>query len=677
MNNGKDTSAIFKDPQTLLSALHHCLNREEKFPATVLKLNTDEWAVPLGPLEDFADEAKKLGWKHRVATGKLRGDPFPLERLIVGEADEWCYRDPHAPLSGADGRRDNGRVLITRYDPHAQSDYLLAASGEEGAARLLRVLTGLLAQGLSAVSLSAEGQLPFDFFWRVTAERPPMTALHAAARAWWGPIGQGDVTIYKQWPYDWEIADRLLHRVPWNVPRGVVLLGKDSPQVIKLAPSPGGTFERELSKVARLRVGEVRLARASDADTSNRFYVNLRLLPSGLLRRLPERITELERQIKAKQLLLERMRDEELLDEGKPEPLPQPLFLYYPERDRPLELPSQLRRLLVEWAGQLTRGRQADLSALRYLKLNAADSFPPGLDGGASEVHVLTTAAALGEEVDVRAETVGLQLLDYQPRSGGLVWFELLPEWAEHQLHLFAPHERRLNLYPRFQPSPYAAGKLGHALFGAPTHDWRRHVFLLVPTTDGQLSACHIPKAQFRPFVNAVEWECALDVDRYPLKTVETRIKQHSEQMVATLEESFTGSAVKLAKTLLSRRRQELRADIMSRKKKQTEIFDRAAAALEERTRQEQKKLSERREELDTLHEQVEQIESSLAGLGGAVQSLQETQDELLRVLNAAHAGTAEAQGLFSRHKLLVAELKRAEDELSMAKAALREWRAK
>ena len=647
MNKTATPYIIFPDLRTLLLAWHHCLKNgdEEKpalFPASVLRTAAWEWAAPKEGLSNFNHLARQHGWEWREQQDKLVGVDVALKSCITGP---WEYRDPLR--SARYGRNQNG-LPVTRYAPFDhEREYLLAARDEAEAAHLLHALTNFVVQGIKVVPLVMTGGDEFEFFWMVTAEQPPLAAISAAARVWWGPIGSGPTRIYKQWPYDLEIADVLLHRVPWGAPEGLTLLSKDSPHALTLQRSGDGRIERELIEVVTLRAGDLSEASAAAPPFPGQFEVELKLRPRPERYKLAESVKQLERDIETKRRRLERLNEEVLIEDQVYDSLPQPLLLYYPDEDRPGSVPYQLQRLLIEWTGQTTKGYPADLASLRYLKLSA-ESFPQGLDNYFPEVHALTTATALGERDGV--PDAGLKLLDYRPESGARVWFDLLPEWADHHLCLFVPHELRLSLYPQFRPSDFAAQKLAGALLDK--LDYRQYALLLVPTPRGEISACRIRKDQFRPLVNAVEWECRLEAEPYDLRIIEDKIAERRDRFVSDLEDSLYLAVKGLAMARLSRKDQQLR----------------------EKLKEETAERERRQEAINRLHEELGRFDQLCGDVERVMRDLRQEQERLGAAIASSGSAAMDLHNQVLGHKLLLERLASAERRLRESQERLRRW---
>lgn len=638
---------ILPDLRTLLLAWHHCLRNggEEKlalFPSSVLQTAAWEWATPKQELINFEHLAKQHGWQWREEQSKPEGVEVALKSCITGP---WSYRDP---LRAAQyGQNQNG-LPVTRYVPFDhEREYLLAARDEAEAAHLLHVLTDFVVQGIRAVPLVMTGGDEFEFFWMVTAERPPLAAMNAAARVWWGPVGDGPTRIYKQWPYDLEIADALLHRVPWGAPEGFTLLSQDPPHVLTLLRGGDGQVERELIEVVTLRAGDLHETRAAAPPLRSQFEVELKLRPRPERYKLAESIEQLDRDIAAKQRRLDRLKEEVLIENKAQDALPQPLLLYYPDEDRPNSVPHQLQRLLIEWTGQTTKGHPADLASLRYVKLKT-ESFPQGLDNHFPEVHVLTTAAALGERESLM--DAGLKLLDYRPEAGARVWFDLLPEWAEHQLCLFVPHELRLNLYPQFRPSDFAAEKLAGALLDR--LDRRQYALLLVPTPKGEISACRIRKDQFRPLVGAVEWECRLEAEPYDLRIIEDKIEERRNRFVSELENSLYLAVREIAMARLSQKDQQLR----------------------EKLKEEVAERKRRQEAIDRLHEKLERFDQLCRDVESLMKDLRREQDGLDEKVVSSGKEAMDFHNQVLRHGQLLEKLASAQERLRESQEQLKHW---
>ena len=94
-------------------------------------------------------------------------------------------------------------------------------------------------------------------------------------------------------------------------------------------------------------------------------------------------------------------------------------------------MPYELQKLLLECSDQ-----DEELRSLRYQKVRSTAGLA-ALAPEAADLHVLTTAAALGP---APAAHMSVRLREYLPRNG---WtFDLLAEWTPYNLYLFVPADR-------------------------------------------------------------------------------------------------------------------------------------------------------------------------------------------------------------------------------------------
>jgi hypothetical protein len=587
--------ALFGDVRSLLLALHHS-SREERFPKYVQETTGSggrpSWAIPVASEKEFARLATEIG-----ITVSFPASPPVTKQVLLASllaSVSWVARDWFRDNFD---RPSDGGVLQTADLRDNSPRYILGARTRSDAERLLETLTSFVVTGIRAVPIVARADSPFQFYWAVTSDAVALPVLQSAARAWWHPSGSREFRVFREWPYDLDIPDRLLERIDWDRKAGLVLLGRDEPSILVLGAEDFETTSAPLERVADLRPGTIRTFNTV-ATVEQKFRVDLRLVHGESERRLAERIADFEKEIEAKKKILEAMKAEQD-EEGDDEDLmAEPLYLYC---SAPSEVPDQLRRLLIEWSGQPN-----ELGQLQYQKVSGASLVKDlWLEGG--DVHIVTTLAALagnGTDASESVSNVGSRLCDYCPLGGGLIQFDLLRAWARHGIHLFVPHGHNLVLYPRLQATAEAAGKLADALLDSQPG---RYAALLTPADRGQLTAWRLDMSRFVPFADAFGWNCAVCTSRID----EDLRKQHAEQLAsgfaARLVASLDQAVSEGASAKLSEKKQLLMAELDA-EGKEFEARQQAAREVEQST--------------DTLLRILGELDATLVGAGAATNLL-------------------------------------------------------
>ena len=507
MSRRRQRLTVFPDARSLLQGLHGAVPPPRRFPERVWQIGSGTspgYAVPRQLLgEGFDALARQYGWaiEERAATSADR--EIPLVRLLASV--DW------RPV-GTSGAPDGGGAAFSApFDAgNPRIRYLLVARNQEHAGRLLEGLTSFLVRGIHAVPLTAESDSELSFFWWVDAGRqPPMPVLRAASRVYWGPVVRDDfLWIFKQWPWDLALPDELLRRLPWEEDNGMVLLAREAPEICWLRPGEAGRAWTELTRVAELRAGTYAEARVCTEPNETAFRVDLRLVSGNAETRLERRIRELEREVRAKEQILESLRDQLDHAPASAERVPQLLYIYRESDGR--RVPAPLRRLLIDWSGSAE-----EIATLRYAKLDGA-SLPGRHRRSGSHLHLLTTAAAITRPTEgtipAPSPAIGWRLEEYAPRRGENTRFVRQDRWAASGLALFLPSGQDLVLYPEVAPSELNAQRLATALLGGAGR--RGHeLALLFADVDHPLAVWRIPFGTFRPLTDERGWNCSVEVE--------------------------------------------------------------------------------------------------------------------------------------------------------------------
>lgn len=514
--------AAFRSPVDLLSALCCCVPQERSFPAEIGRDDELGWAVPvttLAPLEALEHLARQHDWKLRLVHGPLR--TVSIFTLLKGV---WTYEDPID--AGLDIRPGTAS-----WNPASGGiQYLLGARDEAQAQAILEALTSALVERIHAVPVRLTGvrdEPPFRYFWSALLRRPNRLVLESAARAWWEPPGFfGAQRIFLEWRYSIPLPTTCLHRLPWGRDARLILLSREDPEVLLLRSRDGDPVFNELESPTSFRVGDARVAELHSAGSRSPldFKVRVHLVAENPQQAAVNRMEELDQEIAAKREIRNQIARRTKL------PLPlvvvrEPLFLIPETEETRGEVPHDIRRLLIEWADQ-----REDLRSLYYLKIDSG-ALQRGLFPTGSDVHVLTTAAALG--VAGSNVSAGLRLWDYQPLDGISRAFDLMPQWAEVGLRLFVPHRLHVSLYPGLMPSEVAAEKLGAALIGSGRlrSEWLVAIF---EDPAGRMQVLRLPIREFVSLFDAYQWTCRLEVAVDDVRSAES-IRQ---RLVSTILDS-------------------------------------------------------------------------------------------------------------------------------------------
>lgn len=490
----RESYAVFGQVSHLLEALQVCGGDEgTPFPHSLIDMDDGRWALRrrwIKNSEHLEHLAGQHGWSLEVVEVKPAGDEVPF-RSCLQDAWLWTYRDPYRPGE-------------ERVEP-SQYQYLLGARDPLHAQQILYTLTNLTTPDIRAIPLvldSVAESSPYIYFWAVTMDRLELTALRAAERAWYGPLGYGSVQIFAQWPYRLRIPPEILHRFDWGPGARLVLLSPEPPEVLALRRPEREPVFAELIRVAKLQVprcDDLELLALDAGKSEIQLSVNIRLVEGDPRNVHEERMAMLREQIHAMQALLDWMRRR--TRQPLPEPaVLEPLFIYSAP---PGSIPLELRRLLLEWSDQAV-----DLRALRYQKL-APSPLLSDLYREGEDIHVLTTAPAVatpGSRLGDIPPDLGLRLREYEP-SSPYSSFDLMPDWDRFHLKLFAPHHWRPALYPALNPSDVAAPKLAEALQMQPNSS----AVLLVQPPGAPLRALKLSLSDFRPLLDEFQWKCTLD----------------------------------------------------------------------------------------------------------------------------------------------------------------------
>jgi hypothetical protein len=336
-------------------------------------------------------------------------------------------------------------------------------------------------------------------------------------------------------------------------------------------------------------------------------------------------------------------------------------------------LPLPLQRLSMEWTDQ-----PRDLGHLRYLQLGPG-ALPEHMVGTSRTVHVLTTAAALGEPgEEPGADMVGLRLRDYRPEGGGLRQFHLLPEWARFGLRIFVPAGQGLRIYPEIPACTLAADKLASVLLPADEPERDKWCILLSRLRGGQTQVCRI-RGPFRKLVEAAEWRCHLEVavpedwaQQVDLYT-STRVDQ---LFVDSMEKAFHQASARKVQERLEHLRGELahqmeeqhRAEIdgVSDRARNLSLGIRSRREWLENVERECEKVRAEALEMARLRTDFEglcdRLEQSLTGLTGRGQALRDMVFETQTDLEKVQEGTQAARTRVEEARQVLRQLLAAEE---------------
>jgi len=624
------TYAEFKNLKDLVLGLHVCSGPQVRFPERVIQASDGRWVVEISPqdldlpeiqaiLESLAPSDPGQVW---IAAAAPSGITLSIVSVLDGT---WVYRDPQKSLSlPADPAFGPGMHPLRE-----GVRYILASRDAAGAQRLLDNLSEALVTGIRAFSWPpGTGPAPGTHrFWMVTSDDPPVPyhLLAEAERAWWGPLVTHPCQVFVQWPYSLDMAHRLLERIPWGPEGSVVLLNHPreaagDPSVVVLEP-PGQAREfSPLIDVADLKLRDEvsQPARGEALNPNPEFEIQLRLVEGSERSTRARRVADLKHEIRALQLALARIEGEPHAPRSQGQDPLETLFLYAGDPPKgpgqPAMLPEPLQRLNVEWTDQ-----PRELGRLRYLQLSPG-SLPEHLFAPDRVVHVLTTAAALGEPgEEPGADLVSLRLRKDLPEEEGLAHFHLLQEWARFGLRIFLPAGQGLKIYPDLPTCATAADKLASVLLPQDDCDRQDWCLLFSRTPGGRTQVCRI-RGPFRRLVEASDWTCRLDV---PLpEDWAGRLKLYAAEQadrifVESLERAFLEEARGRALEHLETRRRELAGEL-----NQAHLADQAAlreqaGTVEARIRADREWLDlveARRQELRTQAQEVARVQADLEG---------------------------------------------------------------
>jgi hypothetical protein len=537
----------------------------EPFPPQVLRVEDGSWALPLASLKKTPTEAALADLCGRC---RLQGQVIQTQPagswVPTWTALEGGWFNPRA-LVAADPERHaalTGRLGVRVYDPKDRGLALLLAAGDpDDADRLLQRLLRGLVQGIQAapwVRADPKGDSPFGFFWHVSGEPLPSPVLQATARAWWGPIWAGSVQIWQQWPFALKISEQVLRRFTWGEGVTAVLLSREQPQVLELVEDPEAPDLEplvNLHHVADLHAAErheVEVRHPSDR-VIQRFDVQLKLVETARRPDPRRRIRELRQGILAQEQALQEL-ERRFATDPEPELIPEPLHLYV---ERPGRLPLPFRRLFLDWADQ-----GDDLRNLYYQRIDG-QALPEAGIPPEREVHILTTAAAVGKQSGMNM--VGVRLRSYRPPGAYLPEFALAPDWVRYGLRLFIPTGQGLDLYPPVPPGPETARKLAQALLPPGGAVRQEDAGILLWERDGLTVAGTLHLSQFRPLLDVFDWHCVVEAAALPLNEVKGLQERAFDGLIGSVTQALAGSAEPLALTKLEAERRGWQTDLQAR----------------------------------------------------------------------------------------------------------------
>jgi hypothetical protein len=517
--------AIFGRVDHMLSALHVCGGDSmSRFPSWVVEAPERHWAIPLRLIENsrhLPHLARQHGWDVQVAPAKPAGRDVPF-RDCLKDIWAWTYRDPNETDPDPEPRA-------------SENTYLLGARDVSHAQEILNMLTDLLTWPIHAVPflLTGVGQVsPYQYFWLVNMDRPALTVLRSAQRAWEGPLGIGSsVQIFEHWPYSLRIPPEHLHRIDWGSETSFVLLSPEPPKILLLRRPKDAPDLAELLDASDLcvpRSDNLEPVILHGGASPLRFRVDVKLVEEDPRSALAHRIELLNEEISVKSQVRSWMEKRGSIHEEE-SPFFEPLFFYSAP---PGEIPFELRRILLEWSDQAQ-----DLRALCYQKLDTS-SLPEGIFPKGHEVHALTTPNAIGGSSPTwlsPASELSLRLREYAPSSPNSS-FDLVPGWDQFGLKLFVPHGQRPALYPMLEPSRVAAEKLAKA-FGMPRDGGAA---VLIQPVDKPLRTFRLSLAGFRPLLESFEWDCAFDFSVDAAAAAVPMAAEIRERVMRSVEQDVT-----------------------------------------------------------------------------------------------------------------------------------------
>jgi hypothetical protein len=628
-----------------------------------------------------------------VTTGSPpQGETLPLRSIVSAmcvyrDPQFWSPRPPNQAVSGG----------MSPFSPDIC--YILAARDAKGAQQLLTGLTNALVTGIRAFMWPLEpasGFTGFRYFWLVESPDPeseqsqagrvspiPESVLQQAARAWWGPLIVDPSEVYIEWPWSLDLAPAFLKRINWGDNGSVVLLSQSDtayqdsitetserePDVLVMKRPDRSLDFTSLIDVANLQARErsAVVAEETAVTPDQEFEVELKLVERSRRSQQADRVSDLRIDIRARQLLLARIQDQSLRPGDVDDFVPEPLYLYQGRPARGIRqgamLPDPLQRLIVEWTDQ-----PGDLGQLQYQCLPAG-ALPEDMVSPDEQIHVLTTSEAIGKAKASDAEMVNLRLRDYRPTEGGVVAFDLLPEWAEYRLYVFVPQGQWLSLYPEMTPNESTAQKLAGALM--PSGEERsRWCVLLTRSPGGRIQVCRLRIEKFCQLVESFEWTCSLDVavpDTWQ-EDINRSAPQVDEYFANSVERSFTTVAQAKAEERLKVHRQELKDELDLRSKKLQEEFDREndrltkehekrMIALKQQAEGLKRQAQQRHKKLDEIEEHLREVDQEACALKGMIDKFASFRAEIQRDIKELSVDQAKVQSYL---KDLAKQLRRA-----------------
>lgn len=526
--------AVFSDFGSLLSFCSAALTRKEYLPETVRYVagKSGDIAVEL--------ESHHAAAVRRFSEGVDRPISF-LEKLPQGSDVATTqhmlgYLQPVDP----DSFRHRGR---RRQD----IKYLLGARTPAEAQRIYDVLNHARSRDVQVRPLMAaprgEEHAANHVLFSVTGGPPPRAAMDCAGRTWWGPAVRlpHGVEVYTQFPFVFDFPYEHLGRILWKPDPGIVLVGVDAPQILSIDIPQGCRSFEEVIAFGRTETNEAKSLSAQIAGSpATQLSIHLSLAPGRRRKSDTERIEQLGREIeaktKAREMLLRRSEEA-----ARPRPLAfEPLYLYRTEKN---EIPPEIAQLLVEWCDE------RELQTLRYLKVNAAEFYDRKDDDSGYELHLLTVDTALSGQVVRDARHVWLS--DYRPGRGETL--RLIDDWARLRLRMFIPDDdSRLELYPEFTPGPEAARRIASGLAGKLSGPTDKTCFLLLPNAQGDMHVRRVEAGEFRPLVDAVKWDCAVDVEHLVKRVAHRQSREVRHDLVEQFRDNLTICGSKIADVVRS-----------------------------------------------------------------------------------------------------------------------------
>jgi hypothetical protein len=693
------TYAEFKNFKDLVLGLHVCSGPRVRFPEQVLQATDGHWIVEISPDDLDVGEIQAVldslapsdPGRVRVASAPPSSVSAPIASVLDGT---WVYRDPQTssglPIDPAHG---------TSVHPLREGvRYILAARDAPGAQRLLDHLSEAVVTGIRAFSWpqATEPAPGTRHFWLVTSDDPPVPfhVLAQAERAWWGPLVTRPCQVFVQWPWSLDVALRLLERIPWGPEGSVVLLNHPQeapgePAVVVLQ-TPGQTREfSPLIDVVDLKlrdeVSQPALGQAPAPEAE--FEVQVRLVEGTERSTRALRVADLKAEIRALQLALARLEGEPGEPRSLAEGPSEPLFLFTGDPPKgpgqAAMLPDPLQRLNVEWTDQ-----PRELGRLRYLQLHPG-ALSRHLVAPDRMIHVLTTAAALGEPgEEPGADLVSLRLRHDLSQGESQMRFHLLRTWARFGLRIFLPAGQALRIYPDLPPCATAADKLASVLLPQDDGDRRDWCLLFWRGPEGRTQVCRL-RGPFRRLVEASEWKCRLDVplpEDWAGRLEVYAAEQADQTFVESLERAFLDEARGKGLEHLETRRRELAGELQH-----THLADQAALrdqadTLEARIRADREWLDlveARRQELHTRAQEMVRIQADLEGACRRLEhELQVAEDQTQGLREVANRILGDLDGpdqATRRVRVRTDELRRSLNELlnrpSAPRRRVRGWR--